>query len=171
MPLLLVFPRQVRLQQVAGPDQRPHPLPELPGRQPGLRYGRLADQRAVRVETEAVSSRGASGGGFRPGQGDSFRTLCHGSFVPGWEMRRRVVTPPWKPEERRARECRRNQPDSGSGPRRDDPELDDHLGGEARLPARRDTSIHRGTYGPVLRILLLEKARDDVRVEKDPRHR
>ena len=58
-----------------------------------------------------------------------------------------------------------------SRPRRDDPELDDHLGGEARLPTRRDTSIHRGTYDPVLRILFLEKAKDDVRVEKDPRHR
>ena len=55
--------------------------------------------------------------------------------------------------------------------RRDDPELDDHLRGEARLPTRRDTLIHRGTYDHVLRIVLLEKAKDDVRVEEDPRHR
>lgn len=63
------------------------------------------------------------------------------------------------------------QPVRFSRPRRDDPELDDHLGGEARLQTRRDTSIHRGTYDPVLRIVFLEKAKDDVRVEKDPRHR
>ena len=56
------------------------------------------------------------------------------------------------------------------GSRRDDPELDEDLGGEARGPARGQTPANSLRDEHVPRVPLLGRPEDDVRVEEDRSH-